>query len=243
MIKEIVELRSENYKNMRISAIIPTYKENANIAYLVRMLFDHRRDGLSEVIVVDHQSSEESLQAAVQEGAKVLLSSRKGRAWQMNYGASVATGDIFYFVHTDIKIHPDYAIDIPVAIANGYDLGCYRFIFDSNKWLLKINSWFTRLPFIWCRGGDQTLFVKKEVFNALGGYKDYQIMEDYDFIKRAQKNYRFGIIPKSVIVSARKYQVNSYLRVQWTNYTIMRMWQNGASQEAMLKKYKKMLNH
>ncbi|TAN13693.1 MAG: glycosyltransferase [Chitinophagaceae bacterium] len=229
---------------MRISVIIPAYNEEKNITDLVQMLLRQSGNGVDQVMVVDGHSNDGSLQVARKAGAQVLISPQKGRAAQMNYGALKATGDMLYFVHADVRIHPDFAQDIKYAVSRGYDLGCYRFVFDSKKLLLKINSWFTRLPFLWCRGGDQTLFVKKEVFNALSGFRaDYQIMEDYDFIERAQKDYRFAIIPKNVVVSARKYQTNSYLRVQHANYTIMRMWKQGASQEDMVAKYKQMINY
>lgn len=79
---------------------------------------------------------------------------------------------------------------------------------------------------------------------SLGGYRDdYLIMEEYDFMKRTQENYRFGIIPKSVVVSARKYDTNSYFQVQMTNFTIMQMWHRGKSQKAMVEKYKVMLHY
>lgn len=229
---------------MQISVIIPTYNEGENIAHLVKMILRHGGNSLAEVIVVDGHSRDDSVIAAQNAGAKVIISPKRGRAAQMNYGASMAKGELLYFVHADVQIHPDFSRDILHAVTRGYDMGCYRFVFDSKKWLLKLNAWFTRLPFIWCRGGDQTLFIKKEVFKALGGYhNDYLIMEDYDLIKRAHGKFSFGIIPKNVVVSARKYDTNSYLKVQRANYAVMHMWQRGVSQEAMVNKYKEMLQY
>jgi hypothetical protein len=110
---------------------------------------------------------------------------------------------------------------------------------------VKINAFFTRLPFIWCRGGDQTLFIRKEDFLKVGKFReDYQIMEDYEFIIRAKKVLNFKIIPKNVIVSARKYKTNSYLRVQKANFKIMRMFLSGkASQKEMTETYRRMLDY
>jgi hypothetical protein len=162
----------------------------------------------------------------------------------MNFAANSADCDILYFVHADVKIHPNYVADIQQALKEGYDMGCYRYVFDSPHPLLKVNGFFTRFPFIWCRGGDQTLFINKNVFEELGGYHPMKIMEEYDLIQRAWKNkFRFKIIPKNVLVSARKYENNSYFKVMYANYKIMKLWRKGqATDEEMLLLYKQMLN-
>ena len=69
-------------------------------------------------------------------------------------------------------------------------------------------------------------------------------MEDYEFIIRAKKVLKFKIIPKNVVVSARKYKTNSYLRVQKANLKVMRMFLSGkASQEEMMETYHRMLDY
>lgn len=231
---------------MKISVIIPTFNESENIGYLIQTLKGFGNSTLHEIIVVDSSNStDKTTEIAQKMGAIALKSPQKGRATQMNFGASVASGDILYFVHADTKIHPDYASDIVKAIFAGYDFGCYRYEFDSPNILLKLNAFFTRLPFIWCRGGDQTLFIRKEDFLKVGKFReDYQIMEDYEFIIRANKVLKFKIIPKNVIVSARKYKTNSYLRVQKANFKIMRMFLSGkASQQEMTETYRRMLDY
>ena len=109
---------------------------------------------------------------------------------------------------------------------------------------MKVNAFCTRLPFIWCRGGDQTLFIRKKDFLKVGKFReDYQIMEDYEFIIRAKKVLKFKIIPKNVIVSARKYKTNSYLRVQKVNLKVMQMFlSRKASQQEMMETYQRILD-
>lgn len=226
-----------------ISVIIPTLNESASIHALVTTCFHYAKEEV-EVIVCDGGSVDDTVRLAKLAGAQVLPCERKGRASQMNAGAQIAKGDVFYFVHADVKIHSDYEQDLYTAVKEGYALGCYRFRFDSNRLLLKINAFFTRFDFIWCRGGDQTLFMTKECYNTLGGFRsDFLIMEDYDLIVRAQQTFPFKIIPKPVIVSARKYENNGYFRVQWANLTIMRMWKKGASQREMADTYRKLLDY
>lgn len=231
---------------MKISVIIPTQNEAKKIGFLIENLRKYGGTNLQEIIVIDSpNTTDNTFEIAQNLGIIAVKSPQKGRAVQMNYGANLAKGEILYFVHADTQIHPDYTSDIIQAINAGYHLGCYRHQFDSSHLLLKINAFFTRFPFIWCRGGDQTLFIQKKDFIKLGCFRqDFQIMEDYEFILRANKDFKFKIIPKNVIVSARKYETNSYLRVQKANFKIMRMFlKRNASQQEMTETYRKMLNY
>jgi rSAM/selenodomain-associated transferase 2 len=227
---------------MRISVVIPTYNEEENIARLVDDLRRYGGSQLAEIIVADAPSLDATTQRAREAGARVVVSDRPGRAAQMNAGARLATGDVLYFVHADVRINPDFVQDIRQALDEGYTLGCYRYEFDSPRLLLKINTLFQRLDRIWCRGGDQTLFIPKGVFDTLGGYReDHRIMEDYEFIIRAQKEYRFKVIPKHVIVSARKYESNSYLRVNIANALVFWMYFRGVPQQKLIDTYKALI--
>lgn len=162
----------------------------------------------------------------------------------MNAGAQVAKGNVLYFVHADVELLPTFTSDIKEALAQNYQAGCYRYIFDSNKRILKINAYFTRFKSLMCRGGDQTLFVTKAVFNELSGYNEYYaVMEEYDFIRRLSRKHSFRIIPKNVIVSARKYDRNSWLRVQVVNLFTFIMFFLGRNPLDIKKTYSKLLNY
>ncbi|MCF0040422.1 TIGR04283 family arsenosugar biosynthesis glycosyltransferase [Dyadobacter fanqingshengii] len=229
---------------MKISIIIPTYNEAANIAGLVKDLFRYAGDQPVEVIVSDGGSNDATMEIAAQAGASVLKSSKPGRAAQMNYASNFAHGDVLYFVHADVGINPDYFKDIEQAVSEGFDAGCYRFRFGSSRAILKINNYFTRFDRLMCRGGDQTLFVTRKLFSQLNGFNEYYtIMEDYDIIIRIWKMARFKIIPKEVIVSARKYENNSWLRVQLANLTAFTMFYLKKEPASIALKYKSMLDY
>lgn len=230
---------------MNISVIIPTLNEATTIKRLLLHLQENCKSTiLTEIIVVDGGSQDNTIAIAQQLGAKVLISSTHGRAVQMNHGATHAKGDILYFIHADVLPPNRCFQDIENALSEGYVSGCFTYQFNSKKWILKINAFFTRFDKIWCRGGDQTLFVQKSVFEQLGGYRnDFQIMEDYDLIKKLQTQFSFKIIKNNVLVSARKYDTNSYLKVQRANLTIFRMYNNGASQTEMVAAYKRLLDY
>jgi len=227
---------------MKLSVIIPTINEAENIGLLIDRLRNYGNGQLEEIIVVDAGSKDETVEIAQNHGAKVVKSPSKGRATQMNYGAKIAKGNTLYFVHGD-TLPPDcYLTSIQKALEDQYPIGCFRYQFRSNRKLLKINAFCTRFKMIWCRGGNQSLFIKKDIFEQMKGFRnDYMIMEDFEFILRAKKKYPFKIIPKYMLISARKYDKNNYLQVQVANFIVLNMFSFGYSQEAMLKMYRKLL--
>ena len=229
---------------MLLSVIIPTYNEAPAIGRLVADLQRHAPPGTAEIIVVDAHSPDGTAAAARQAGARVLLAPQPGRAAQMNHGAAQAAGEVLYFVHADVGIHPEYVADIQRAVASGTAAGCYRFRFDSSHPLLRLNSYGTRFQGLMSRGGDQTLFVTKELFAQLGGFDEhYVIMEDFDFIRRLRRVASFTIIPKDVLVSARKYETNGWLRVQLANLTAFGLFFLKVAPVRIARTYKALLNY
>ena len=226
---------------MQLSVIIPTYNEANNIARLVAEL--RRYAPQAQVLVVDANSPDGTAEAARQAGATVLPAPKPGRAAQMNHGAAHATGELLYFVHADVSLHPDFVATITQAVADGYAAGCFRFRFDSRHPLLRINSYGTRFEGIMSRGGDQTLFITQALFKQLGGFDErFVIMEDFEIIQRIRRVARFFIAPHAVTVSARKYETNSWLRVQLANLTAFSLFFLKASPVKIARTYKAMLN-
>tara|TARA_R110002124_G_scaffold48026_4_gene142182 strand:+ start:1532 stop:2239 length:708 start_codon:yes stop_codon:yes gene_type:complete len=231
---------------MAISIIIPTYNEEKTIPDLL----DHLSKGIvnlrdAEILVVDGGSSDRTVEVASGLGFRCFLSDRKGRAAQMNVGAEDAKGDILYFVHADTFPPASFVDDINQALSEGFKSGCYRYQFDRYpNPLLKINAYCTRFDRIMCRGGDQTLFITRNLFNKLGGFReDFSIMEDYDLIQKIQKVTTFKIIQKDATVSSRKYDENGYFKVQIANLIIFLMYFTNVSQEQMVHVYQSLINY
>lgn len=203
---------------MKISVIIPTLNESKYIARLIQHLRRHRTDGLLEIIVCDGGSSDNTLEAARKAGATTLRSPKRGRAPQMNYAATRARGNVLYFVHADVLPPASCFRDINRAVREDKVAGCFPYRFDSRNPLLKINAFVTRYNGLLSGGGDQTLFVRRSVFENLGGFREkYVVMEDFDFVRRLKKKHAFHVLDKEVLVSPRKYTANSYLHVQIAN--------------------------
>ncbi len=228
---------------MTISIIIPTYNEAECIGKLIQYLCDHSDSSVVDIIVTDGGSEDDTIAIAKGYGVSSVASPVRGRAAQMNYGAGIATGDVFYFIHADSFPAADFIKDINQSIKDGYDMGRYRTKFDSDRTILKINAWFTRFDLFICMGGDQTLFIKKGLFKQCNGFNGaMKIMEDYEFCVRARQAGNYKIMKGAALISARKYDKNSWLKVQLANYKIVRMYKTGASQQQRVDSYQALIN-
>ncbi len=228
---------------MKISIIIPTWNEEKHIGKTVAYLHEHGGNSIAEICVSDGGSNDQTQQEAEKAGARFYHSPKKGRAGQMNFAVTQTQGEILYFVHADSLPPTSFATDILNAVANQHIVGGFRQRFDSGKLMLRINSWFTRFNRPFLRGGDQSLFITRSLFENIQGYDEaYVIMEEYDLMRRASKHAPFHLIPKATLTSARKYEKNSWLRVQLANWKAVRLFKQGASPNMIRDYYKKKLH-
>ena len=225
-----------------ISIIIPTYNEADQIEQTIRKIQANKGHHPIEIIVVDGGSIDQTISIAEKSGAITLLSEKKGRAAQMNKGASIAKGEIFYFLHADSIPPQNFAGFITDALHNGYSSGCFRLCFDLPHWFLKANCWFTRFDINAFRFGDQSLFVTRDVFIKCGSYNEALIiMEDQEIIHRIKKHGKFKEMNAAVTTSARKYRDNGVFRMQAIFYRIWFLYYLGYSQEHLLRLYRKLI--
>ena len=225
-----------------ISVIIPVYNEAEHLPALIAYLNKHALPLVSEIIICDGDSTDDTVDIAQKAGATILQCNNKSRAIQMNLGAKTAKGDVFYFVHADTFPPKDFATAIASAVAEGFDVGRCRTKFMSNSILLKLNAFFTRFDIFSCYGGDQTLFITKKLFHKIDGFDATKvIMEDYDITERAKKLGRYVVLKLYAKVSARKYNNNSWLKVQRANYTAVKLYKSGISTSAITHTYRSML--
>jgi rSAM/selenodomain-associated transferase 2 len=228
---------------MKISVIIPTLNEATRLGRLLTHLQTHGAEQILEILVVDGGSTDETCHIAQEHGAQVLRCAKPSRAAQMNCGARAAQGELLYFVHADTLPPKSFVGDIAQAIRQGYRMGCFRYRFDSDRYLLRCNAWFTRFNFLWCQGGDKTFFIFADTFAELGSYDErYVFMEEYEFLIRARKQFATPTLPQTATVSARKYENNSWLRVQLANLLVFNLFRFGVEPSKLRAVYKKFLN-
>lgn len=225
-----------------ISIIIPAYNEEKNIGKLIDYLKEITTSDKTEFIVVDGGSRDKTMLEAEKTGARVLKSPQKGRAGQMNFGAKQAKGDVLYFLHSDTCPPSTFIDDISRELNRGSQCGCFRLQFDSEHRALSFYSWFTRLDIDFFRFGDQSLFVKRDLFQKIGGFdEDLIVMEDQEIVSRLKKRAQFTIIPKPVTTSARKYEKIGVFRLQFVFTCILSLYYMGASQKVLSHFYQNVL--
>lgn len=224
-----------------ISIIVPTLNEATNIGKLIPYLQNCSIGYNVEIIIADGGSTDNTVALAIQLCVQVITTG-KGRALQMNTGAANAKGAILYFIHADSIPPTSFCSDILAAINTGYNIGRYQTRFAGNKWILKLNAFFTRFDWLMCYGGDQTLFIEKILFNKLNGYNESMlIMEEYDLVKRAKQFTKYKIFSKATIVSTRKYEKNSWYKVQRANYKTVKLFKKSTPQKELMAQYKEAL--
>ena len=227
-------------KQNKLSIIIPVYNEEATIAKLITAIKQRSTfKQIAEIIVVDGGSIDNTIAIASTLNVTVI-SSDKGRAKQMNAGAKAAKGDILYFLHADTI--PPYQFDCKILKTTTKDkaAGSFRMQFDSKSFFLKFFAWFTRINHKVCRGGDQSLFITKDLFFNLNGFnEEYIIYEDGELIERLYKSTKFAIIQDKVTTSARKYQQKGMITLQY-HFGIIHLKKTlGKSPEELHNYYKK----
>ncbi len=231
---------------MKISIVIPILNEAATISTLLSHLIYNttNNENVLEIIVVDGGSIDKSHEtvnqfSSQQNSIVKLIHSNKGRAKQLNAGAKAAKGEILYFLHADSYPPKGYDQDIIKEIEKDNNAGCFRMKFDyKHPWLLFL-GWLTQFQSKRCRGGDQSQFITKQLFEEINGYDEsYVVYEDNDLVDRLFDINEFVIIPKYVITSARRYREIGVWRLQYHFLNIhMRRWM-GASSEDLYRYYK-----
>jgi rSAM/selenodomain-associated transferase 2 len=228
---------------LQVSIIIPTYNEAAAIVSLLGYLRQATAgEPAPELLVVDGGSTDATVRLARQAGATVLASPRKGRAAQLNYGAQQAQGELLYFLHADSYPPPRFLAEVRQAAGQGYEAGCYRLAFDHPHWFLHFSAWCTRLPWTAVRFGDQSLFVRRNLFAQIGGYReDLLLMEDQEIVSRLRAHARFRVLPRAVTTSARKYLANGIFRLQGIFTLLVVLYHLGVPQHRLVQLYRRLI--
>ncbi len=226
--------------NKTISIIIPVLNEERYLGKLLKHIaLTSTPSNIGEVICVDGGSLDKTIRIAKQHGA-VVINSKKGRARQMNAGARHAQGEVLYFLHADTFTPKDFDLHILKAITQGYESGCFRMQFDTKNPILRFFACLSRVNHTLCRGGDQSLFIERDLFEKNEGFNEsYLIYEDTEFITRLYKQTKFKILPQAVVTSARKYRERGWLRVQFHFGMIHLKNYFGASPEELFQYYDK----
>jgi len=190
-----------------ISIVVPVLNEASVLPRTLERLL--AQDGPLEVVVVDGGSADTSAAVAgAYPGVRVLASAR-GRGAQMNAGARAARGDALLFLHADTCL-PDGAIarlESRLQADAALQAGAFRHCFDPSDWRLRIVSAGNNLR---CRRsriyfGDQAIFVRRSLFERVGGFPEVPLLEDMIFCERLRPHTRAVLLPESITTDARRF--------------------------------------
>lgn len=224
---------------MALSIIIPCLDEAAGIAATLTALQPLRARG-AEVIVVDGGSTDDSVQLAMPL-ADSVLTARKGRARQMNAGASRASGDILLFLHADTCLPENADGLIAQALhVNRRVWGRFDVLIEGTSPLFRIISTAMNLRSRWTgiATGDQAIFVTRSLFEAAGGYEDIPLMEDIA-LSRTLKRYGPPMcLRHRVITSGRRWEKHGILRTIWLMWRLRFSYWRGADPVDLAVRYR-----
>lgn len=192
----------------------------------------------NEIIVVDAQSEDETAEIARRFACRLLEFPERHRARQMNFGAAAARGRILLFLHADTHLPADglekvlRAIDRDGAIGGGFTR---RYRSRSLTLALTCRLAGLRNRFFGWHLGDQALFVRRDVFGKLGGYRDIPIFEDLDFSRRLRAAGRLATLRPPVLSSARRFAARGPLRTTFDDLRLTRRYLSGVHPNELCK--------
>ena len=204
---------------MHLSIIIPTLNEAANVVGTLRDLSPMRQAGI-EVVLVDGGSTDDTIASAAALADK-MVETAQGRAVQMNAGARIAAGDVYWFVHADTRVPRESARYLLDGLASGQVWGRFDIRLSGRSPLLRLVERMMNLRsrLTGIATGDQGIFVTRKAFDAVGGYAEIPLMEDIDLSKRLGSLSRpLCLKSPKLITSSRRWEEKGLVR------TILLMW-------------------
>lgn len=189
---------------MRLSVVIPALEEGAVIGDLL----DHLNGlpGVDELVVADGGSADGTAEIARESGALVVFS-EPGRGMQLRAGADRATGDALLFLHADTGPPRDVAARIQDALDRGYVGGNFRLKYPGGgllgRWLEVLVLIYRRLGRYY---GDSGIFVRRDVYDGIGGFPAVPVMEDVILVHRLERAGKTAYLPGPMVSSPRRWE-------------------------------------
>jgi rSAM/selenodomain-associated transferase 2 len=224
--------------SFRLSIVIPALDEAARIAGTLAALAPLRAQGV-QVIVVDGGSRDGTL-LRCEGAADALLTAPRGRGPQMNAGARAASGDALLFLHADTRLPPD-ALGLISAALTRHTWGRFDVRIDGrSRWLPIVAALMnvrSRLSGI--ATGDQSIFMRREAFNAVGGFPEQPLMEDIEICKRLRAQHGAPICVRArVITSGRRWDERGAWRTIVLMWRLRWLYWRGVSADSLAASYR-----
>ncbi len=237
MLKAISSAKMVVDKEKKISVIIPTLNEEKIIADTLRNLKCLQLS--DDIIVVDGNSRDRTIEICRKfEGVRCLITDTTGRAAQMNKGAQEAKNEFLLFLHADTMLPEGTAKFIQTTFKDPKVVaGSFYLKFDAPHFIYKVLSRLSKLNCTVATFGDQTLFIRRTTFEAIGQYKEISILEDLEIQTRIRKAGSFIKLDHAVITSARRFEKNGLFFQLTLNTLILLAWYLGTPTETLRRWY------
>ena len=216
-----------------LSIVIPVLNDTEP---LQRLLATIPADPQVDIVIVNGGAPDDRLTAVSDRPDVRLLTSAPGRGHQMNVGASVAAGRWIVFLHADTRLPPQWSDEIRRAGADPDVVGgSFRFRLDSSKWQARLieRAVDRRVRWLDLAYGDQALFVRRDVFDAIGGYREWPLMEDVEFVRRLRQTGKLFHSPQPALTSARRWEHDGWWRRSAKNVVLQALFFAGVSPERL----------
>jgi len=230
-----------------VSIIIPTYNEATSILSVLESLKEVRGD--FEVLVADGASSDQTRdlvrEAAVAYPRRLwVVEGVRNRALQCNGAAQQANGDIFLFLHADMLAPPETVEAVNESLRDHSIVGGnFQVVFQGSTAVESLFTWCYRVrrPF-GIYYGDSGVFVRREVFDRMGGFKPIPIMDDYEFIRRLERAGNTVCLSPPMLVSDRRWRVQGLLATLFSWVWIQTLYSLGVPAERLARWYSPVRN-
>jgi len=223
-----------------ISIVVPVLYEQDTIAGLLEQLRGIDAEETCEVIVVDGDPEGGTIRR-IEDGRVVTMTSQPWRSRQMNAGAAAARGRTLVFLHADTFLPDNALAEINSVLSDDRFVGgAFRLKFDSNRFVYRFMSAFVTLRSRWNRlpYGDQAIFVRREFFERIGGYREIPIMEDVEFVRRTRRcGGRLKILDSTVQTSCRRMEAEGVAKRSLKNWMMTILYSLGVSPEKLVRFY------
>ena len=212
---------------MKVSVVIPTLNEGPRIAELIAAtgaLSPH------EIVVVDGGSEDDTVANA--SAADVVVECDRGRSVQQNAGAARCSGDVILFLHADCQLTDGFVQAIADCLTNDDCVGgCFRQKIDNAGKRFRAVEWGNsmRVRLLGWGYGDQGIFVRRGVFEQIGGFPDVTFMEDLLLAKRLGKAGKFVLLQHDIHASCRRWQRTGVIRQTLQNWFFVSLAHCGVS--------------
>ena len=220
---------------LRFSVIIPCWNDADNLAELLPAL--RKIDNPPEIIVVDATHDRQSEEIAAAADAIFISSSKANRGEQMNRGAEIATSDVLIFHHSDTQLRGEHLASLEAALTNWPEVigGAFYRKFDRRHPRLKFLEPIARRSEIFF--GDQSIFVRRDVFKRLGGFPAIPLMEDVEFSKKLRKAGKTIMLDPPVESSDRRHVRKGPWRTTIQNGFFILLYKLGVSPQRLHRWY------